>query len=234
MSTQPRTLAAMVSVGNRDWLTDCSFERFYRWASKHHYTCILVKDSLVPDTVLPHYNKLLIPQAYPGFDRYVICDDDLLLSHTAPALPEIPEGYVGLAKDAVQCHTTLEFVEWTGNTGFIVASKTGADLLSKAFETGDNDGIWGIADQGALNFVLWETGKIWELDTRWNYQPVVDFFHNQGKGWDAWKNDRSYRLSYYLGIKTGLRWQSLQRIKQAFGIHLTRAPYPKFYHSVLP
>ncbi|OCQ94482.1 hypothetical protein BCD64_07305 [Nostoc sp. MBR 210] len=230
------TLAAMVSIGNRDHLTKHSFRRYYRWASKYGYTSILIKQPLVDQNILPHYNKLLVPYAYPGFDRYVICDDDLFINSNAPELPDIPDGYVGLAKDAVQKNTKADFVKWTGNTGFIVTDKIGSELLYKAYENGDVTDIWpGFADQSALNYVLWKADRIFEIDSRWNYAPILDFFVNHSSGgWELWNTNKLYRLSYYLGIMTGLRFKSLNRLNKAYGVHLIHARYSNFFDFHIP
>jgi hypothetical protein len=228
-----RTLVAMVSSGPRGHLTDYSFPRASKWAARHGYNAILIKDSLQGPNRPPHYGKLLVPEAFPGFDRYCVIDDDLLMNTTAPALPEIPSDCVGLAKDAEQRNTRRQGVEWTGNTGFILCPSAASHLLKEAYEGGDDPEIWGIADQGALNSVLWKRRKIAELDGRWNLAPVLDFFV-QGRGWDAWLNSKPYRLSYYLGIATGIRWHRKAMLKHCWGCHLIRAPYPRFFSSYLP
>src|SRR6266496_3193990 len=100
------TLVAMVSSGRREHLSEIAFRRAARWASRNDYTVVLSKERLVPADRLPHYAKLLIPDRFPGFDRYCIIDDDLLISALAPPLPDIPDGTIGLVPDAEQGNTT--------------------------------------------------------------------------------------------------------------------------------
>ena len=154
-----KTLVAMLSVGDRDYLTDYSFNRLAKWAARNGYTSVLIKDNLADEGKLPHYGKLLIPKHFPNFDQYCIVDDDLLINSIAPALPDIPDDCVGLVADVVQSNTFNPLVNWTGNTGFILCSSRSCSLLEFAYRRGDDSTIWGIADQGALNSVLWQEKK---------------------------------------------------------------------------
>src|SRR5262245_22177303 len=139
------TLVVMVSSGRREHLSDLAFSRAARWASRNDYSAVLSKERVVPPDRLPHYAKLLAPDRFPGFGRYCIIDDDLLISSLAPPLPDIPEGMVGLVPDAEQRHTTKAGVKWTGNTGFVLCTSEAIPLLREAFAGGDDPDIWGIA-----------------------------------------------------------------------------------------
>jgi hypothetical protein len=227
------TLAAMISIGCRDRLTDISFPRLSRWASKNNYSCILIKEALQADGALPYFAKLAVSERFPGYDRYCIVDDDLLLASHAPPLPDIPKGYVGLARDEEQGNTTNPIVKWTANTGFIVHGAEARHLLQKACSEGEDPTIWGIADQGALNSVLWSENRIFELDPRWNFAPVLAFFI-RGRGWETWTKSKIYRLSFYGNIAFNLFSSERQLIKQCWGCHMIRASYPRFFDRVVP
>ena len=215
-----KTLVAMVSVGTRSHLTDYSFTRLSKWAARQGYSATLIKESLHAPEQLPHYSKLYVHKRFPGFDRYCIVDDDLMISINAPSLPELPSGHVGLAKDAEQHHTTADFVDWTGNTGFIVYDSAAAYLLDEATKIGDVKTIWPFkTDQPALNKVLWEQQKIVMLDQRWNFQAVLEFY-NKGRGWFFWSQYRLYRASYFLGVATGLRVRACRELRAQHGVHL--------------
>ena len=227
-----KTLVAMLSVGDRNHLTDYSVPRAAAWASRNHYDFTLVKQPLQNQEQPPHYGKLHVPRTYPDYDRYCIVDDDILISHHAPALPEIPADQIGLCMDAEQRNTHNPKVQWTGNTGFILAGKDSVDLLERAQQTPEDSSIWGYADQGALNSVAWEQDRVFKLDKRWNYAPVLEYFI-QGRGWETWKNSKAYRLSFY--SKMLLRWPHpvTKSIRESWGLHMIRAPYPRFFNTVL-
>lgn len=140
---------------------------------------------------------------------------------------------IGLARDAEQRHTTLPGVEWTANTGFLTVLKDSLDLLESAIVHGDEPRVWGIADQGALNAVAWAEQRITEIDVRWNYAAVLEYFLH-GRGWDAWLRQRNYRMSFYLRLLLRSRHPVIQRARQCYGLHMIRAPYPAFFDRVIP
>ena len=96
---------------------------------------------------------------------------------------------------------------------------------------GTNKGIWGPFDQGILNDVLFKSYKIHELDWRWNYQAVIDFYI-KGKGWDEWRTNRFYRISYYLSLLLPFNNKNRILIKKTFGIHMTMGVYPLFFSKI--
>src|SRR5690606_39124080 len=105
----------------RTHLSDVAFPRASGWAARHGYSSVLIKTPLHRSGELPHFGKLRIPERFPGYERYCIIDDDLLISRRAPELPDITCTSIGLAPDAEQRHTKNPTVKWTGNTGFIIA-----------------------------------------------------------------------------------------------------------------
>ena len=123
-------------------------------------------------------------------------------------------------------------MKWTGNTGFLLVHRQGLDLLEKALNTEEDPTIWGIADQGALNGVAWREDRIHQLDQRWNYQPVLEYFLN-GPGWHVWQTNRLYRISFYIRLLTRSSHPCLRSLATAWGVHLIRAPYPSFFDRVL-
>lgn len=227
------TLTAMVSIGDRDHLTDVSYRRLYRWASTNGYDCVLIKDKLHGENRSPHYSKLRVPDRIPGYDRYCIVDDDLLMSSAAPSLPDVKPGHVGLCRDPVQSMTSHDAVGWTANTGFILAAGDADGVLNRAYERGDEPNIWpGFGDQSALNLVGWQEGCIQEIDTRWNTLPVISYFIN-GRGWDVWTNSRPYRLSFYTAVALRLPGRAYDLVEKSWGLHMVLGRYPKFFDHVL-
>lgn len=221
----------MVSIGDRDHITDVSYRRLYRWASSYDYDCVLIKNELHEEKRTPHYSKLKVPNRIPGYDRYCIVDDDLLLSGDAPRLPDVKPGHVGLCRDPVQSMTTHDTVRWTANTGFILAAGDADSVLDRAYEKGNEPDIWpGYGDQSALNLVVWQEGCIQEIDTRWNTLPVVSYFVN-GRGWNEWNTSRTYRLSFYASIALRLPGRAYELVNESWGLHMVLCRYPYFFDT---
>lgn len=234
------TIVMMVSIGDRAHLTDHTFPRLVAWASAHGYSSMLIKEPIISNSTLaPHFNKLIAHRAAPGFKRYIIIDDDLMLKETAPAMEPVPEGFVGLCEDAVQTNTRAAHVNWTGNTGFIVADVKALAILEEAYANGeypyhwgDNDkGIWGPYDQAALNNVAFERERAYKLDWRWNYQAIISFYKD-GKGWDHWRKNRWYRMWYYLCAISPVKNKYNKMTKEAYAIHMTMGAYPRFFSII--
>lgn len=214
-----RTLCAMVSIGNREQVLPRSYPRFWSWCNRWSYDCILVKQPLHVAQKRPHFTKLHIPNAYQGYDRYLICDDDILISARAPQLPEVPDGFIGLVPDVVQDKTEHPDVVWTANSGFVIATPGSLPHFAEAAGMGRVHGIWSVADQGPLNLVAWRAKRVHELDSRWNYAPVLDYAVNRA-GWSKWHNARRSRLAYAIGLRSRLLRSEVVRIKSAWGLHL--------------
>jgi hypothetical protein len=137
-----------------------------------------------------------------------------------------------LAPDAEQRNTSNPVVHWTGNTGFILIHRQGLDLFEKALEAEEDTSIWGIADQGALNSVAWREGRVYLLNKAWNYQPVLEYFIT-GKGWHHWIASRNYRLGFYGRLLLKAPHPVIAEMRAAYGVHLIRAPYPRFFDRML-
>lgn len=223
----------MLSHGDRRYYSDVTFPRAAAWAARVGYSVVLIKEALHHEGERPHYGKLRIPELFPGFDRYCIIDDDLMISSLAPELPGFDAERVGLCRDAEQGHTTNPMVKWTANTGFVVVQRGGLDLLGKACDRGDDETVWGIADQGALNSVAWSEGRIEELNPLWNYQGALEYFI-RGKGWGKWVSSRMYRCSFYLILVFGIPHPVLSKIRKCYGFHMIRCPYPRFFDRIIP
>ena len=232
------TIVIMVSLGNRSHLSRFTYPRLVLWASTHGYSCILLKKPFEDNlNRSPHFTKLMAHKIIPGFNRYIIVDDDLMFSKNAPAMQSVPHGYVGLCKDAVQTNTEAKHVRWTANTGFIVCDNSALKYLESAYYAGEyksgslNENIWGPFDQGILNDILFKNNKIYQLDWRWNYQCVIDFYM-RGKGWDKWKKNRFYRICYYLSFLVPFNNKNRSLLKKTYGIHMTMGSYPLFFSKV--
>ncbi|WP_029286637.1 hypothetical protein [Pedobacter sp. R20-19] len=234
------TIVVMVSIGDRTSLTNFTFPRLAEWATKFNYSSILLKTGYNPLDRAPHFNKLQVHKILPNFDKYIIIDDDLLMSTNAPEMEQVPDGFIGLCKDAEQRHTEANHVLWTANTGFIVVDKSGLHLLDKAYEKGEypyrcedgsGKGIWGPHDQGILNDIVFREERIYELSYKWNYQPILDYFIND-QGWYKWMSSKTYRLSYYASLLSPFSNKNKTKISNAYGLHLIRGTYPKFFSRI--
>ncbi len=228
----------MVSIGKRDHLTRFSYSRVYKWASKHGYSaCLLKKPYVSTHTRSPHFTKLMVHRILPGFNKYIIIDDDILMSENAPPMEDVPLGYVGLCMDSVQINTNAEHVKWTANTGFIVCDETALYLLEEAYLNGeytpktDKDLIWGPFDQGIVNDVLFRNDRAFKLDWKWNYQCIIEYYIN-GIGWDKWRTNRFERLFYYIKIWLPIKSKTKTLLRTAYGLHLTMGVYPKFFNKI--
>jgi hypothetical protein len=234
------TIVLMVSIGNRNHLTDITYSRMAQWAARHGYASLLIKHSLTDKAIAPHFNKLIAHRAAPGFKRYIIIDDDIIMKADAPAMETVPDGMVGLCADVIQFNTQAAHVSWTGNTGFIVAGEQAIPLLEEAFENGEypygwsdvgGRGIWGPFDQGAVNDVLFSKSCAHQLDWRWNYQAVIDYYANRGKGWDKWQQSRLYRMLYYASLLIPFS-KNRKLLNKCYGLHMTMGSYPKFFARI--
>jgi hypothetical protein len=235
-----KTIAIMFSVGDRTHISDITFPRLAEWAEKHGYSAVLIKENYEHLDKTPHFNKLVAHKVMPGYDRYIIVDDDLMLKKSAPAIQDIPEGFVGLCKDAVQTLTEASHVKWTANTGFIVADQAGLALLEEAYSAGvyphnpgdgSNEGIRGPFDQASLNDVLFKRQKIYELDSRWNSQSVINFYSLKKNGWDKWQQNRLHRIFFYLSLLLPFN-ENRRAIRKIYGLHMTMGVYPRFFSFI--
>jgi len=227
-----KTLVASISIGAKRPLANYALPRMESWSHRHGFDFKVVREPLIPDTLPPHFNKLAIPARFPGYDRYVIIDDDLLISRTAPPPPSVGKGMIGLVPDDEQRHTTAVYVSWTGNTGFIVADAAAAPIFADALARGSDETIWGYADQSALNRSAWEAGAIEQLPAQWNFMPVIHHIVSTDC-WPAWKSSRTKRLAYYLRLIIDPFFADRKKIVKAYGVHLVRAPYPRLFSFIM-
>lgn len=234
------TIVLMVSIGNRSHLSKYTYPRLAEWASLQGYSCMMVKKTIADEGVAPHFNKLIAHRLVPGFKRYIIIDDDLMLKVNSPPVEDFDENKIGLCEDPVQSNTQAPHIKWTGNTGFIVAYDKSLHILEEAYLNGEypydcwdesGQGIWGPHDQAALNNVAFKKELVHKLDWRWNYQIVVDFYVNRGKGWHKWVQSGLYRLGFYLSLFLPFS-QNRQLLNQSFGLHMTMCLYPKFFSRI--
>lgn len=195
-----------------------TYPRLTAWGRKHGLETKLISRP-IRNHPLPHFEKLAVPSAFPGYDRYIVCDDDLLLSRHAPPPPVIPVGDIGMVPDTVQRLTRASHVEWTGNTDFLVVDAAAADLCENAINCGPTPDIWGIADQGALNEVGWRAGRLHRLDARWNYMPIIETIEHHVP-WEKWIIKRHLRIACYLRLINGVPPHFRKRVKTSWGIHL--------------
>lgn len=139
---------------------------------------------------------------------------------------------MALAPDAEERHTSNPLVQWPSSTGFILIHHQRLDLFRMALETEEDPTSGGIADQAALNGLAWREGRVHQLDKAWNFQPVLEFFFTD-KGSQHWLGSRSYRLGFYARTVLHAPHPVTARLHGAYGIHLIRAPYPRFFDRVL-
>jgi len=240
MDKKNDTIAIMVSIGPRTRLTDYTYNRLVLWAASHGYSSMLVKKNVAEANIAPHFNKLIAHRHAPGFKRYIIVDDDLMLKKDAPPMENVPDDMIGLCSDAVQSLTQATHVKWTANTGFIVAGQKALNLLEEAYQRGEypftcwdgsNKGIWGPHDQATLNDVLFEKNNIYKLNWRWNYQAVIEYYAGNRNGWHKWQKSRLHRLFYYISLLIPLT-KNKKMIKKCYGLHMTMGSYPGFFSHI--
>lgn len=227
-----RTLLAMVSIGATREYAPRAFRRVAAYARRHAYDAVLVSSPLLPPGRRAHFEKLAVAAAFPGYDRYLVLDDDLYLSALAPALPEVPQGMVGLVPDAIQNLTSAPHVAWTGNTGFVLIGRDALDLQAKALQVAPRPDIWGMADQNTLNNVAWLEQRVHRLDARWNHLPIIHHIAHDIT-WDRWCSSRLLRISLYARFL--LPTPQRRAARAAWGLHLVRAPgRAAFFDRLLP
>ena len=172
-----KTLLGMVTIGRDTTMRSLAADRAQIYARKHGYEFMRVNTPIIADSQrTPHWEKTLIPQAAPGYERYLIIDDDVLINHrVAPALPEIPANTIGLVREALPGPFTTP-VQWVGNTGFMLVQREAVDLLTKAYSLGEYAAIPpGFGDQPAINAVAWKESRVTQMDWNWNYIIMADW-----------------------------------------------------------
>src|SRR5689334_6742129 len=96
------TIVLMVSIGNRLHLSNYTYPRLAAWASSQGYASLLIRERITNDSLAPHFQKLIAHRLAPGYKRYIIIDDDLMLKRDSPPMLDFDEDKIGLCKDPVQ------------------------------------------------------------------------------------------------------------------------------------
>jgi len=242
---QRNLICVMVSVGERSRLTDITWPRFENWCKQYGYKAVLLKENLLAKYGYerpPHFNKCLVPKYFPGYDTYLVADDDILVSKFAPALPATTDDSFFMARDANQGHTTAPYIRFNGNTGFLLFGKNHCSLFEEVFEkhvakgihlTTDGFEVWGPFDQGAINELAFSKGIVEELDTRYNYSMVPEYWLNANR--KKWVRSTMYRLRYYFTLMIPCH-RNRKRMQQAYVIHLINCrfiPYVELLYNKL-
>lgn len=232
------TAVAMVTIGRDKWTRVISVARAKRYAAKHGYQFLQIKESSIPKGErTPHWEKLLIPQRYPDFDRYLVIDDDILINdRLAPALPDLPEGTLGIVKEPVPGPFQPP-LDWLGNSGVLFIDRKGIDIFSEAYRVGElKDIVPGFGDQPAINRVAWEQRRVTELDWRWNYIAMADWLRYAHGQHYPWTNNLMLARLAKATLFLRLAWENVQqalgfdskepitnpvgRLQQSYFVHL--------------
>jgi hypothetical protein len=137
--------------------------RFEAYAARHGYEPRVI-DAPILD--LPGkkftWQKLCLP-TLPWFgdhDRLAVLDSDILIARDAPALPEVPDGKVGLVADKGTAQMPFQY-----NSGVLVYRPCAAVADAFAEARRDPEPFW---DQWALTRVLRDRGMDHPIDRRFN------------------------------------------------------------------
>lgn len=238
LSNKRNIICVMVSVGERKHLTNITFPRFSNWCETYGYEYVLLKDNLLEKYGYdrpPHFNKCLVPKHFPGYDEYLVVDDDILISVKAPSLPEIgPDSFL-MAKDPVQHITDAPYVQFNGNTGFLLFGKNKSVLFEEVFQRDYTKGlpyknrqgftIWGPYDQGPINDIAFSENSVSELDSRFNYALVAEYWLNADK--ERWVSSAIYRLKYYFSLSLPFH-SNAKKMRQAYVLHLINCRFNRY------
>ena len=183
-----RTLIAMVTIGPDNWTRRFSVARAEIYARKHGYEFARIdRASIPPGERTPHWEKTLVPRQLPGFDRYLIVDDDILINHRiAPPIPEIAPRKIGLVREPLP-EGSGGPVPWVANSGMMLFARDSLDLMEAAYEMGEvSDIVPGFGEQPAVNHVAWRDQRVERLGKAWNYILMADWLrtvHRQDYPW---------------------------------------------------
>lgn len=137
--------------------------RFEAYARRHGYDVRLIEKPILD---LPGkkftWQKLCLPEVpwFGEYDRLAVLDSDILIANDAPALPDVPEGKVGLVADK---GTALLPVQY--NSGVLVYRPAPAVAEAFAEARKDKEPFW---DQWALTRVLLDRHMDAPIDRRFN------------------------------------------------------------------
>ncbi len=206
----------MVTIGPASPTRTHAVARARSYAERHGYTFVQVTQPIAPGSGrTPHWEKVLVPRAFPEFDRYLIIDDDILINtRVAPALPDLSNGSLGMVKEPVPTRFDPP-MDWLGNSGVLLFNRAAVDLLEAGYALGEyKDIVPGYGDQPALNAVAWRQGRVARLDDRWNYIAMADWLHAFHKQEYPWTNNRALAIAARLTFVVRL---ALARLGLAFG-----------------
>ena len=137
--------------------------RFERYAARHGYDLRIVSHPILdlPGKKLT-WQKLCMPDApwYGDYDRLAVLDSDILIANDAPALPEVPDGKVGLVADKPTAQMPVQY-----NSGVLVYRPSREVAVAFAEARKDPEPFW---DQWALTHVLREGKMDFPIDRRFN------------------------------------------------------------------
>jgi hypothetical protein len=225
-----KTLIGMVTIGEDTAMRTLAIKRAEAYAERHGYEFHQLRERTPGTTRTPHWEKTVLPKTRPGFDRYVIIDDDVLINHRiAPELPVIRPGNIGLVREPLP-HGFSAPVEWVGNTGFMLIHSSGLDLLSEAYALGEyKDVPPGYGDQPAVNAVAWREGRVTRLDWKWNYILMADWLIRAHKQVYPWTDSAAVRRFAKATLTMRLLARGLfagpesitTQLRSAYMVHLT-------------
>lgn len=225
-----KTLLGMVTIGQDTTMRSLAVKRAEAYARIHGYEFHRLNEPTNGSTRTPHWEKTLLPRVRPGFDRYVIIDDDVLINHRiAPSLPPIDPGTMGLVREPLP-HGFTAPVEWVGNTGLMLVEQAGLDLLQQAYELGEyRDVPPGYGDQPAVNAVAWRAGRVTRLEWKWNYMLMADWLIRTHRQEYPWTKSATMRRLAKATLTVRLFTRHLpaapdgivSRLRDAYMVHLT-------------
>jgi len=226
-----KTMIGMVTIGKSSATRERAVNRAQCYARRHGYEFAQIHSPVRPGTTrTPHWEKTLVPQAFPGYERYWIIDDDILINHRlAPALPAVDAGKIGLVREPLP-EDPANNVPWVGNTGVMLLEHAGLDLLTKAYDLGEyKDVPPGYGDQPAVNVVAWRENRVTRLEWKWNYLLMADWLmcaHGQEYPWTKSQSlGRLAKATLTLRLMTRDFWRRsdevVARLRQAYEVHLT-------------
>ncbi len=137
--------------------------RLERYAERHGYGLRVIEQPILD---LPGkkftWQKLCLPEMpwFGRFDRLAVLDSDILIAADAPALPEVPDGAVGLVADKGTAEMPVQY-----NSGVLVYRPCPAVAAAFAEARKDSEPFW---DQWALTRVLRERKMDHVIDRRFN------------------------------------------------------------------
>ncbi len=226
-----KTLIAMVTIGPDTTMRMLAVKRATAYASKHGYNFERIHEPSRPESDrTPHWEKLLVPDAFPGYDRYLVIDDDILINHrVAPKLPDIPDRNMGLVKEPIP-GPFVEPVDWVGNTGFMLVRREALDLMEKSYEFGEYEDIApGFGDQPAVNAVAWRENRVTRVAWNWNYLLMADWLMRSYRLQSPWTKNtmlaRIAKVTLTFRLLTSFlphsRTSVISNVKNAYMLHLT-------------